>query len=256
MTNTIKVNCALLAAMILWASSFIAIRLSLEGYSPGSVGLFRFILASMSFVIFFAFYAKFPKINLKQLLMLAVAGSFGTAAYSIFLNSGEQSISPAMASFLIAQTPVTNSIFAFVFLKERLSFNTLLAIIVSCIGVSIIVIGQPIESDFNFGIILVLMATFCGSLQSTIQKYILHQLSPLHVIAISVWFATASLLVFASDLISEVQVAPLRSSLAVVFLAFLPSIVGQWLWGYGLSKTTVAKASIYLYMLPFLSTLF
>lgn len=255
MSNTIKVNLALLCAVILWSSAFVAIRLSLVGYSPGSVGLLRFALASLCFGIPIVFRTGLVRLTLRQILSLLIIGTVGTAAYSILLNSGEKRISVGMASFIVAQTPIINAFFAMTFLKERPSLNSLCAITISCIGVTIIVIGQPIQDNFNLGLMLVIMATICGSIQSIMQKYMLSQLSPLHVTALSTWFAALSLLVFAPNVMIEIKHAPITSHLAVLFLGLVPSTLGQWLWGYGLSKTTVVKASTYLYMMPFLSTL-
>jgi drug/metabolite transporter (DMT)-like permease len=256
MSNALKVNLALLSAVILWSGAFVAIRMSLTGYSPGSVGLFRFGLASICLALPMFFNAKLPRLNRQQVLSLLFIGTVGTAAYSILLNSGEKSISPGMASFLVAQTPIINTILAMGFLKERTSLNSIIAISISCIGVAIIVLGQPIQHNFNLGLMLVITATICGSIQSIMQKYMLGQLSPWHVCAISTWFATLALLFFLPNLIDEFAKAPASATWAAIFLGLVPSTIGQWLWSYGLSKTLVAKASAYLYMMPFLSTLF
>ncbi len=256
MSKTLKVNLALISAVVLWATAFVAIRISLGGYSPGSVGLFRFGIASCCLALPMLFGSKFPRLRPRQILSLFIIGTIGTAAYSILLNSGEKNISPGMASFLVAQTPIINAILAMGFLKEKPSLNSITAISVSCLGVAIIVIGQPIRENFNLGLMLVITATVCGSLQSIMQKYMLGQLSPLHVSAISTWFATLALLFFLPNLLKEWHSAPTSATWAAIFLGLFPSTLGQWLWGYGLSKTLVVKASAYLYMMPFLSTSF
>ncbi len=256
MSNTIKVNLALLGAVTLWSGAFVAIRISLNGYSPGSLGLFRFGLAALCFLLPMLFYRRLPRLKIKQALSLFVIGAIGIAAYSLFLNTGEKNVSPGMASFIIAQTPILNTFLAMIFLKERASLNSLVSISISCVGVAIILFGQPIESDFNFGFVLVFSATLCGSIQAILQKQLLGHLSALEVSTISTSFAALVLLFFYPSLSYELPRAPLSATCAAIFLGLVPSTLGQWLWGYGLSKTTVVKASVYLYMMPFLSSFF
>ena len=41
-----KVNCVLVSSILLWASAFVGIKIALTSYSPGSLALLRFIIAS------------------------------------------------------------------------------------------------------------------------------------------------------------------------------------------------------------------
>ena len=102
MSDTIKVNCALLSAVILWSTAFIAIRMGLIGYSPATVGFIRFFVAGLVLGLSLLAARSWPRLNLRQFFELIIIGVVGTAMYSILLNSGEQSISAGMASFLIS----------------------------------------------------------------------------------------------------------------------------------------------------------
>lgn len=240
----------------MWSLAFAAIRLSLTGYSPGSLALFRFSIASICFALPFNQSSKTPKLTIRQLMLLLVLGSVGVAGYGLLLNSGEKTVSSGLASFIVAQMPVVTSVLAIALLKEKPSLMTVCGIGVSCVGVGIIVVGQPIHIDLNMGVFLVALATLCGSLNSVLQKDLLRDLSPFHVTTFSTWAAAVTLLIFLPDLIDDVRHAPLTSTYAALFLGVVPSTIGQWLWSYGLSKTQVVRASTYLYAMPILSTAF
>ncbi len=255
-TNIIKVNTALLGAVILWSSAFVAIRIGLLGFSPGSLALFRFGVASLCFIWPVIKAKPFPRLGSQHVISMLLIGAIGIAGYSILLNSGEQSLSSGLASFLVTQTPVITAILAIFWLKEKPSLNSIAGIGVSFLGVWIIVYNQHLEISSHWGVLLVLLATFCGSLQSILQKQMLKIMTPLQVTALSTWIASLMLIIFLPKLWHEAQQASASSIGAALFLGLVPSTLGQWLWSYGLSKTMVVKASTYLYAMPLISTVF
>ncbi|HXW52752.1 MAG TPA: DMT family transporter [Myxococcota bacterium] len=255
-SDTIKANLALLGAVTAWASAFVAIRLGLAGYSPGSLAALRFFIASMCLGTFFAANPRPAKLTLRNLGLTSLTGLFGIFAYSLLLNHGQTAMSPGVASFIVAQTPVITSVLAIVIFSERPALITIVGIVISCLGVAIIVAGQPMHVDSNFGLIMVALATICGSIHTICQKYLLKELMPYHVTTLSTWAGTLALVMFLPQLLTEAKDAPIDSTLAVIFLGIVPSTIGQWLWSYGLSKTTVVRAAAYLYTMPIISTVF
>lgn len=251
---TIKVNLALFTAVALWSLSFVAIRIALTSYSPGSIALLRFFVASLCLLLVFIKNPRSMPMTKQHFRLLIGVGAIGLASYSVLLNSGERSVSSGLASFVIAQTPVVTAALALAFLKERPSFMTICGMSVSILGMMIIVLGETIRVDINFGLLLVMLATVCGSLHSIFQKYLLKSLSPFQVTAFSTWFAALSLLIFFPVLTTDLKEASSDATAAVIFLGIVPSTIGQWLWTYGLSRTLVVKASAYLYAMPIIST--
>lgn len=254
--DDIKSQLALAASITLWSFSFVAIRIGLEGYSPGALALLRYTVASLCLLAFFPKHARNFSLSMRDLLLLSAIGVIGIAGYSIFLTSGQKTVSSGMASFMIAQTPVITATLAMLMLKERPEPITFLGIVISIIGVSIIWQGQPVHLDLDTGLFLVMLATICGSLHSIWQKHLLGGLSPYQVTALCTWIATIALVIFAADLAKSFHHASLNATLAVVFLGIIPSTLGQWLWCYGLKNTLVTQATTYLYAMPILSTIF
>lgn len=254
--NDLKAHGALITAVTLWSFSFVAIRIGLASYSPGSLGLLRFIVASTCLFLLTPKDKLLNGICIKDLTILAGVGFIGIAGYSILLSHGQKTVSSGLASFVVAQTPVITATLALFMLKEKPRFLTVVGILVSIVGILIIWQGQPVELDVSFGLFLLILATICGSLHSIWQKHVLAGLSPYQVTALSTWFATLALLIFLPDLALNIQHASMASTLAVIFLGIVPSSLGQLLWCYGLRHAEVTKATTYLYAMPLLSTIF
>lgn len=250
----LKVHFALLAAVLLWSCSFVAIHIGLESYSPGSLGLLRFLVASVCLAACLPRQDRQIRLSRPHILLLFGIGSIGLAAYSIFLNTGEKTVTTGLASFVVAQTPIITAALAILILKERPKLFSLMGILVSIFGVTLIWRAHPGQLDFNLGLVFISAATLCGSLQNIWQKKLLGGFSPYQVTALSTWFAAMALLIFLPDLVRQLPEATFESTMAGIFLGIVPSCLGQLLWTYGLSKTMAIKASTYLYAMPIFST--
>ncbi len=255
-SDTIKVHIALLCAVCTWSLAFVAIRIGLAGYSPGSLAILRFSIASMCLAALFGKNSTPKKISLRQICLVFATVMLGIFAYSLLLNNGQKAMSPGLASFIVAQTPVITALFAIIIFGERPASITVAGIAVSCSGIALIVTSKPMHVDSNFGLVMLGLATICGSFHTICQKYLLLELKPYHVTAFSTWAGTIALTVFFPQLLSEAADAPIKSTLAAIFLGIIPSTLGQWCWSYGLSKTTVVRAAAYLYTMPIISTFF
>jgi|GEM_PF-1340020 len=255
-SDTIKVNLALFTAVSTWALAFVAIRIGLEGYSPGALALLRFSVSSCCLGAFFGRNQISTRFSLRHLGLIICISLCGIFGYSLLLNTGQKTISSGLASFIVAQTPVITTTLAIAIFSERPTLITVIGITISGLGIATIVGSQPFAFDFNLGLLMVMAATLLGSCHTILQKYLLQELSPYHVTTFATWFGTICLLIFLPQLINEAAHAPSTSTIAAIFLGIVPSACGQWLWTYGLSKTMVVRASAYLYTMPIISTLF
>ena len=119
--------------VILWASAFAGIRAGLESYSPASVALLRYLVASVVLLVY-AVYTKLPLPDRKDLPQIALIGFLGFSAYNVALNAGEVAVSAGTASFIVASAPIFMALFAVFFLGEKLSPQGWLGITISFAG--------------------------------------------------------------------------------------------------------------------------
>lgn len=157
-----RLSIAVVAAVFFAASAFPGISAGLEGYSPGHLALFRFLVAS--FVL--AIYAVFSGIRLpaaRDLPAVAVAGFLAFSAYSVLLGYGQTSVPAGTASLLIASIPAFTALWAVVFLQERLGARGWTGIMVSFLGVALISFGKGEGFGADPGAFLVLLAALSAS---------------------------------------------------------------------------------------------
>jgi len=245
----------LMLAIFLWSTAFVAIRIALQDYSPGSVALFRFLIASLCLLGPYLKLSKRQPINLRTTWLLFLIGPIGIAGYSLLLNQGELAISAGIACFVVSLTPVFSSVLAILILKESASPKLFLGLGVSFLGLLLIALGDIQNLQYEFALLLVLMAAFFGAIQSISQKIVLRYLSGLEVVALGTWFAALVLLVYSRDLIQDFQMASWNTTLACLYLGIIPSFVAQWCWSHALSNTQLVHANSYLFAMPLLTTL-
>jgi drug/metabolite transporter (DMT)-like permease len=246
---------ALVLTVVSWSSAFVGIRVGLRGYDPGSLALFRYLIASACMVLLYFFHRHSQKLSRRELVALVINGIIGFGIYNWALNYGEVTVDSGIAGFLISQIPVFVTILAIVFLKEKVTRQAWIGMGVSFVGVSLIAIGHYQRVSSSIGIIYVLVAVLAGAIYAVTCKPLLKSCNPIMLTAYCIWFGTLSLLFYAPALYQEIPTAPLSATLATVYLGIVPAVIGYVSWSYVLQYLPASKASSYLYTMPILATL-
>ncbi len=250
----LKTGLILWTSLLFWASAFAAIRVGLRHYSPSHLAALRFLVASGTL----ALATTIKRVRVPQwqdVPRLLLLGLFGIALYHTALNYGELTVSAGAASFIINVAPLFSILLSVSFLGETLPPLGWTGLLVSFTGVSLIALGEGGGLNFNVGGIYVLTAALCGALYSVLQKPLLKKYSAFDMVCYSIWLGTFYLLFPALGLLSEIQRAPLPATLAIVYLGIFPAAISYFGWSYVLARMSVSRASIFLYLVPVLSTL-
>ncbi|NIS92810.1 MAG: EamA family transporter, partial [Hydrotalea flava] len=117
---SIKTYIFIFLVALFWASAFVAIRVGLKSYSPDTLALLRYLVAS---IVMIPLYLKSRSVNecltRNEFIRIILVGVIGIGVYNIALNYGEITVSSAIASFIVSQVPVFIVLLAVIFLKER-----------------------------------------------------------------------------------------------------------------------------------------
>ena len=245
---------ALGVTLLFWASAFAGIRAGLEAYAPGHLALFRFLVAS----VVLAGYAVSTRMRLpdkRDLPAILLLGFLGITVYHTALTYGEVTVTAGAASLLIAFAPVCIVLLAAVFLGERLRVWGWLGIAVSFAGVVLIALGEGEGVQFDSGAFLILLAAFSASLYIVFQKRYLIKYSAIQFTTYAIWAGTLFLLVFLPGLAQTIRIAPLDTTLAVVYLGVFPAALAYVTWTYALSRAPASIVASFLYLSPVLAIL-
>jgi drug/metabolite transporter (DMT)-like permease len=245
----LRVSAALVVTIILWASAFAGIRAGLEAYGPGQVALIRFLVASAVL----AGYAAITRMRLPErqdLPAVFLAGFLAFTVYHVALNYGEVTVSAGSASILIAMAPVFTALLAVAFLGERLRALGWVGMALSFSGTALISLGEGEGLSLDPRAFLILLAALATSVYLVFQKPYLEKYGALAFTTYAIWAGTLLTLVFLPGLISQVQTAPVGTTVAMVYLGVFPTAIAYVTNAYAFSRMAASRAVSFLYLIP------
>ncbi len=159
----------LVVLSIIWGSSFILIKKSLEHYNPYEVGGLRCLIAGLVLLPYgFANIKKFPKKRLKWLILAAVTGSF----VPMFLfPMAETEISSIIAGIINAMMPIFVIIVGALVWKFETTKRQLIGVFISFAGACILALGSGESGALKLvPILLLLLAVSLYAVSTTTIK--------------------------------------------------------------------------------------
>ncbi|MTD31272.1 DMT family transporter [Planomicrobium sp. YIM 101495] len=242
-----------LFSVVIWGSSFAAIRASLQGgYEAGENVLARFLVASLLFLG----YALWPgtKFRLPEkgdIVRIAVLGWLGISLYHLFVTFGMETISAGTAGMLVGSGPIFTALIAFFVLRERLTKLGWFGLVIGFIGITLIAFGSGGETlTLTPGALLVIIAAFASAVFFVYQKPLLTRYSAVELTAYFTWFGTLPFLYFAPNLLETVQLATLEANLAVIYVGIFPAAIAYVTWATALSLAQASSVSSLIYLEP------
>ncbi|KUJ57592.1 DMT family transporter [Chryseobacterium aquaticum] len=159
----------LILLSLIWGSSFILIKKSLDHFSPYQVGALRVLIAGIILMpIAISKYRLFPKRHLKWLILAAFTGNF----IPMFLFPiAETEISSSIAGIINSMMPIFVIIVGTLFWKFETTKRQMTGIFISFTGVCMLAFGGGDDAKFKiFPILLLLSATLCYAISTTTVK--------------------------------------------------------------------------------------
>jgi drug/metabolite transporter (DMT)-like permease len=238
--------------ILLWASSFAAVRAGLQAFTPGHIALFRFLIASVLLAAFTLINRIKPP-KLKDIPVIFLLGFLGIAAFHTAQNYGQVTVTAGSAAMIISAVPIFTAMLATIFLGEKLKLWGWLGIFVSFLGVYLIALGEREGVKFAPGVIVLLLAAIVAATYFVLQKPYLTRYRALQLVTYIIWTGTLFLLVFTPGLIEEVTNAPIEATVATIYLGIFPSAVAYVTWSYALSRAPASIVASFLYLQPVLA---
>ncbi len=252
----------MLIAIVVWAMAFPLIRIGLDGgLSFINLTILRFLIVCISFIIILLLKKElFSKLQKQDIIPIFLLGFFGVTIYHFGLNYGEQYISPAAASLIIATIPVFILILAIVFLKEKINIIQLSGILLALTGVIVIsILGQEnttIDIKYFFAAFAVLIAAIMGAFYTIAGKKLLTRYNALSLTVYAMLLGSLGLIPFiSSSFFEEISQISLDVWCSMIFLGVFSTVVGYVIWYKALEIKAASEISAYLYAIPVLSTI-
>lgn len=168
--NPEKEKWVLLALLsIIWGSSFILIKKSLLHFNPYEVGALRVLIAGILLLpLAIKNIKRFPKKNIKWLILAAVTGNF----IPMFLFPiAETEVSSSIAGIVNSMMPIFVIIVGALFWKFDTTKRQIIGVLISFTGACILAFSGGGSGELKLiPILLLLLATVCYAISVTTVK--------------------------------------------------------------------------------------
>ncbi len=241
----------LLLSILSWGSSFVAVKIGLNGLNPFELASYRFMVASLT-LIPIALVSDFKLPTWSDFKLISALAVFGVYAYHLTLNYATLNFSPNSISFVANASPIFTTLFAIIFLKEKVRPLSWIGLIVSLFGVYIVTnsgvtVGMSVDS-----LILILIPILWGAF-FILQKPLLNRLRPIEIMSYSIWIGTILFLLTSTSFLDKLDQISTTTHVAVIYLGIFPTAIAYLSWSIVLSRITVSRASSFSYLVPFVT---
>lgn len=255
----------LTAVTLFWASSFILIKVGLQGVSPLTFAVLRFVIASMALLPILPLTGGMDALrsssNLDR-LKFVVLGLCGVTFFNVLQFVGLSLTTATNASILLNTNPIFISVLSLVFLRERLKLSNGFGITLALIGIITVMSGGRLSSaafsssTFS-GDLLIVGSAVCWAIYTVLGKSVLERYRPMAVTIINMAIGTFFLLVIALA-VEDLGIAARVSAevwVIILYLAFFCSGLAYILWYESLSDLAASRAGAFLFTIPVYTTL-
>lgn len=248
----------LIAAMLIWGSSYVAMKFALLAYHPLLVVFGRMAIATLIFLGIRKKLGGFPyrRGDWKYLGLMALCEP---CLYFVFESYALTYTSASQAGIVTALLPVSVTLVAGLFLGERTTVSAIAGFGMAVGGIIIMTLASTATLNAPnplLGNLLEAVAMLCATGYTVLARYLSTRYSPWCLTAIQMSIGT---LFFSPVLIlpsASVPVSlPLVPSFAILYLGSCVSVLAYSLYNYGLRHIPASRASGYVNLIPVFAVL-
>jgi len=270
----------LIFMVIIWSFSFVVVDIAVEFVPPLSIAFYRFIIASLSFLILDIYYkvTKRGKIHQNQSdlnqneitkngwLLMILASFTGVSFFFLAQYTAIEIIGPSLpALFVCLITPVLITILALFFFKEKLNKLKIIGFAIATIGGFLLVTGGNIntlapDSPNFLGYLFALLTPLLWAVYSTVTKKISKTSSSIVMNKYIAYFGTLELFIFVlvngEILIFFENFLNISLLISALYLGLGCYVLGYYIWQNSQKNLKSSKVASFLYIEPFLTLVF
>lgn len=249
---------AILMAMFLWSSSYIALKYAVGVFHPVVMVAGRMFVATIIMAAGWKWlYRSIKQVNRRDVKLLLLLGLLEPSLYLLLEGYAIKLTTASQAGMIVAAQPIFVLVLARLILKERFRRRTAVGFALAMWGVVWLCTGgEATETAQNpfLGNILECMAMFCAASYVIAAKKLSPSCSPVLITAAqSVVGLFFFLPLLALPDVTFPETLPLLPVLAVVYLGLMVSVVSFMLYNYAVVRLPAVQAGAFLNLVPILT---
>lgn len=254
---------AVTTAMLIWAGAGIAVKEALVVFTPLMLIVLRFSLAVLLMLIVGLIcrrndVLKLQRVKKNDIPLFILGGFFQPFLYFIFETYTYQCfLSPTIAEAMLSTQPVLAPIFAWVLLREHVTRNNVIGILVSTVGVLLLLLvgATSFEMGSPWGVLLAFLTVSMSVSYAVVLRRIPTCYSALSIVFYvqlfslllfyPLWYFTDGQCVVDGGLLAEDGEQWLKSLFSVGYLAVFASVAAFVLFCYTVRQIGVTRANVF-----------
>ncbi len=248
----------LILAMILWASSFIALKLAFEVYDPWVVIFGRMATAGLCFLFLIPKFKgnTFRKEDLKYFAFMVLCEP---CLYFIFETYAVRNTTASQAGMVTAMLPLLVAVAASLVLHERVSRKTFAGFLTAIAGVFLLsVFSVPSDGAPNPGLgnFFECIAMVCAVGYNITLKKLTARYTPLFLTAVQAFAGSVFFLpfLFLPSVSLPAEFIPVPG-FSIMYLGVFVTLGAYGLYNYGVSRMPASQASAFVNLIPVFTVL-
>ena len=236
--------------MLLWPSTYVAIRAAGPAFAPGALALLRLGIGAVILGVVVVIRRE-PWPSGRDLARIIASGAMLFGLYSIAVNIGEQGVDAGTAALLINVGPVLIAVGGGWLLREGFPRRLVIGLLVAFAGAAVVGISSSAGSSASTaGVLWCLAAAVGWAVGVVLQKPVLERVSGLQVTFLACATGAAMCLPWAGDLISDLHRAPAQPIWLGLYIGVFPTAVAYSTWAYALRHTSAGRLAVVTYVMP------
>ena len=205
---------------------------------------------------------KLPRLSAREVLLLVLQAFGGLFLYRILILLGLQRTGAIEAGIVLSSTPAVVGLLAFTFMRERVTWRTLVAIVLCSLGILVLNLTRSgvqaaARSGVALGSLLLFLAVIGDALYTVIRKVLSSRISAL---ANSTFISILCFVMFLPLILADLPKVdfagiPAKSWLILLYYGTVVPSLSFVLWFRGVSKVRVSIAGIFSSLLPIFTLL-
>ena len=248
-----------LITVLIWGSTWLAIKFQLGVVSPELSIAYRMMLSAVILFIFCAICRLPMKFNRRQHIFIALQGLLLFSFNYFMVYLAETHLTSGLVAILFSTIVISNVIFGRIFLGSRIRVRVVLGAIVGIIGISIVFYSELSSFDLSgtsgLGVALTLVGVVSASLGNIISAH--NQRNDLPVIQTNAYgmaYGAVFMIILAAINGVPITFDPSFSYLAsLLFLALFGSVIAFGAYLTLLGRIGADRASYVTVLFPLIS---
>ena len=261
MTKALKGHIALFVAQLIYALNYsVAKGLMPEFIHPIALVFARVLGAGLLFWIF-SLFVKTQKVEKKDMKRIALLAVFGVVINQIFFIYGLSITTPINSSIIMISNPIMVFVFTLIILKERITVIKFSGLIFAVVGAVMILRFRgnfEVGSDTIAGDLMTLINSASWAIFVVMVKPIMMKYNTVTAMRWLFLFGAMYMLPIGlvETLHTDWNAFTSNAIFALLFVVVATTFVAYFLNIYGLQELSPNTVSAYIYLQPFLASLF